>query len=107
MVKATGPLARLNVPTPANIPAADYVTEDGTELIFSRYKEDGTLRLFKKDSILSDEPAGYTDDEVTVKVLIRERGRQSFMVVLPVRRGLLIQPSAMSWMVKQALEFRK
>jgi hypothetical protein len=67
---------------------ADFLDESRGTLYFSRYKEDGTLRLYKKGSLLSDESAGYNDPEVVVKVLV-VRSSERFMVCLPITRQML------------------
>lgn len=75
------------------------------EFIFSKYQEDGTLRLFKRGSYLSEETAGYSDFHVTVKVLIKTPS-QKFMVCLPVTREQLDRPGAEQWLMEKAWECR-
>lgn len=68
-----------------------------TQLIFAAYKEDNTLRLFKKGSMLSDETAGYSDEEVVVKVMVK-RPSEQFLVCIPIRRDKLDSPGIMEWL---------
>lgn len=75
------------------------------QLFFSRYQEDGSLRLYKKGSMLGDDPAGYADMEVTVKVLVQRPGER-FMVCLPVTRQQLAHPNAEQWLAEKAWEHR-
>lgn len=81
-------------PTPALAPLTPTIISQADprgELFFSRYQEDGTLRLFRKGSLLDDDPAGYSDREVVVKVLVK-RPHESFMVCIPTTRMALDQP---------------
>lgn len=75
------------------------------KLYFSRYKEDGRLRLYPKGSYISEDPAGYSEDLVTVKVLI-VRKQEQFMVCLPVRRAFLDQPEAEKILAEHAWGWR-
>lgn len=61
-------------------------------VMFSRYP-DGTLRLYKPGSILDDTPAGYSQENVTVKALVK-RESEEFMVTIPITRTQLDNPSA-------------
>jgi hypothetical protein len=65
-----------------------------THLVFAVYPEDKTLRLFKKGSMLSEETAGYADEEVMVKVLVKRR-KEQFLVCIPARRSELDAPGAL------------
>lgn len=61
-------------------------------VMFSRYP-DGTLRLYKPGSILDDTPAGYSEENVVVKALVK-RESEEFMVTIPITRTQLDNPSA-------------
>lgn len=81
-------------PGPAKLPAVTgglSPVDPRGQLFFSRYQEDGSLRLYKKGSMLGDDPAGYSDREVVVKVLVK-RPSESFMVCIPTTRMALDQP---------------
>lgn len=93
------------VPPGAIIPSKTGPQQD--QIVFSRYQEDGSLRLFKQGSMLGDEPAGYSEDPVVVKILVRRPDRRgSFMVCLPVRRAFLDQPNAEQILAERAWEWR-
>jgi hypothetical protein len=70
--------------------------ETDTQLIFAAYAEDKTLRLFKKGSMLSDETAGYADEEVVVKVMVK-RPTEQFLVCIPIRRRQLDSPGILDY----------
>lgn len=67
---------------------------------FSRYP-DGTLRLYKPGSILDDTPAGYSEQNVVVKALVK-RQSEEFMVTIPITRTQLDNPSAESFLHETA-----
>jgi hypothetical protein len=82
----------------------------GVEVFISRHKEDGTLRLFKAGSITSDEPAGYADARVVVKIRVVRKPPQGvsedYIVILTVNRTDLDAPDAELKLVRAAYEFR-
>lgn len=67
---------------------------------FSRYP-DGILRLYKPGSILDDTPAGYSEENVVVKALVK-RTSEEFMVTIPITRTQLDNPSAESFLHETA-----
>jgi hypothetical protein len=75
------------------------------EVKFACYP-DGTLQLFKPGSILSETPAGYSEEKVTVKALVRKNG-EKFMVVIPVYRSWLDHPGAAEELNRIALSWSK
>lgn len=92
--KSTGLLAGESTPTGGIAPITPEIlapVDPRGELFFSRYQEDGTLRLYKKGTLLGEDPAGYADREVVVKVLV-VRTSERFMVCIPTTRMALDQP---------------
>jgi len=77
------------VPPSSDLPVAP----SDTTLFFSRYQEDGSLRLYKENSYIGDAPAGYSDERVTVKILVK-RPTEEFMVVIGITRKELDLPGA-------------
>lgn len=73
-------------------------------IMFSRYP-DGTLRLYKPGSILDDTPAGYSEENVVVKALVK-RETEEFMVTIPITRTQLDNPSAESFLQETAYSHR-
>lgn len=76
------------------------------ELFFSRYQEDGSLRLYKEGSMLGDSPAGYSDPKVVVKILV-VRASERFMVCIPTTRMALDQPDYEKTLAEIAWAHRK
>lgn len=81
----------------------DYQNPAGEQIIFARYAEDRTFRLFKKGSMLSDETAGYADMEVTVKALVKS-STGKFMVCIAMTRDQLDHPDAERTLIQVAVE---
>lgn len=75
-----------------------------TAVEFSRYP-DGTLRLFKPESILSETPAGYSEERVAVKAIVKSGG-EKFVVILPVLRSWLDTRGAEAALTRIALQWR-
>ena len=73
-------------------------------IMFSRYP-DSTLRLYKPGSILDDMPAGYSEENVVVKALVK-RVSEEFMVTIPITRTQLDNPSAESFLHETAYSHR-
>jgi hypothetical protein len=103
-----GELMPRAVPVPSRSKLDAYMEAQGIELVWSKYAEDGRLRLFAATSLLSEETAGYSDPNVNVKILVRQRGRPPFLAVLPVTRATLDMPNsleALAWAaVRMAVE---
>ena len=73
-------------------------------IMFSRYP-DGTLRLYKPGSITDDRPAGYSEENVVVKALVK-REQEEFMVTIPITRTQLDNPSAEAFLHETAYSHR-
>lgn len=98
------PLAHESEQT-GQITPPDFSHPDKGNLFFSRYKEDGSLRLYPAGSYLSDQPAKYSEDPVHVKILV-VKPNESFMVILPVRRAFLDSPNAEKELALLAWEWK-
>lgn len=73
-------------------------------ILFSRYP-DGTLRLYKPGSILDDAPAGYSEENVVVKALVK-RESEEFMVTIPITRTQLDNPTTEAFLHETAYSHR-
>lgn len=89
--------------TPDVMPANFLSVE--TQVFFLRYP-DGTLRLFKPGQILGEEPAGYSEENVVVKIRVIRAG-DDFVVVLPATRHMLDQPGAEDALAKYAINWKR
>lgn len=86
------------------IEAQASVEKFGCEVFFARYP-DGTLQLFKPGSILSETPAGYSEERVAVKALVKSSG-EKFMVIIPTTRIWLDSPGAEEKLHRIASEWK-
>lgn len=84
-------------------PLAPY--QGDNQVWFSRY-HDGTLRLFKEESLIGDTPAGYSEENVSVKIMIRTHG-QEFMVCIRTTRHDLDKPGAEVFLAQMARNWSK
>jgi len=75
------------------VPVNPLDVRDNTTLFFSRYQEDGTLRLYAENSYIGDTPARYSDEKVSVKIMVK-RPSETFMVVIGITRRELDLPGA-------------
>lgn len=79
---------------PEVLPTVDLTDpRTNTTLFFSRYQEDGTLRLYSLNSYIGEQPAGYSDPRVNVKIMVK-RPSETFMVVIAISRAELDRPGA-------------
>lgn len=62
----------------------------GTQIKFSEYP-DGTLRLYKHDSLIGDTPAGYSEEKVSIKIIVKTSTEQ-FAVSINTNRHALDRP---------------
>lgn len=92
-------------PAPPITPEIVKPVDPRGELFFSRYSEDNSLRLYKKGSMLGEDPAGYSDQQVVVKVMVK-RPREQFMVIIPTTRMFLDQPGAEAQLAEIAWAWR-
>ena len=76
-----------------------------TTLFFSRYSEDGSLRLYPERSYIGDAPAPYSAERVSVKIMVHRPGEQ-FMVVIPISRRELDLPGAEERLAEIAYSWR-
>lgn len=83
----------------------DFTHPTMGNLYFSRYKEDGSLRLYPAGSYLNDQPAKYSEDPVNIKILV-VRSDGQYMVVLPVRRAFLDTVNAEQELANRAWNWR-
>lgn len=92
------------VGTPAMETLGLVPSRSDATIMFSRYP-DGTLRLYKPGSILDDTPAGYSEENVVVKALVK-RESEEFMVTIPITRTQLDNPSAERFLHETAYRHR-
>lgn len=76
------------------------------EVRFSRHVEDGTLRLYKADSILDDTPAGYSEENVSVKIMVRTPS-QEFVVTIKTTRRDLDKPGVEDYLAQVARNWQR
>lgn len=95
------------VGTPAMEEAGLIPARSDATIMFSRYP-DGTLRLYKPGSILDDTPAGYSEENVVVKALVKRDNfeNEEFMVTIPITRTQLDNPSAEKFLHETAYSHR-
>lgn len=67
---------------------------------------DGTFRLFKPGQILGEDPAGYSEENVIIKLRVTRPG-DDYVVILPVSRTFLDQPEAKEQIAIAAYNWRK
>lgn len=92
------------VGTPAMEKLGLVPSRSDATILFSRYP-DGTLRLYKPGSILDDTPAGYSEENVVVKALVK-RESEEFMVTIPITRAQLDNPSSEAFLHETAYSHR-
>lgn len=92
------------VGTPAMETLGFVPSRTDATVMFSRYP-DGTLRLYKPGSMLDDTPAGYSEENVVVKALVK-RETEEFMVTIPITRTQLDNPSAEAFLHETAYSHR-
>lgn len=76
-----------------------------TKILFSKYP-DGTLRLYKPDSLIGDTPAGYNEQKVSVKVRVTSP-TEDFMVVLQTTREQLDKPGTEEFLAQNAYRWSR
>lgn len=76
-----------------------------TTLFFSRYQEDGSLRLYPERSYIGDAPAAYSAERVSVKIMVK-RPSEEFLVVIPISRRELDLPGAEERLAEIAYNWR-
>lgn len=86
-------------------PLQKELERTGDQIQFSKYP-DGTLRLYKPDSIIADTPAGYSESRVSVKVMVK-RSNEEFVVTLNTTRMSLDQPGAEDKLAQAAYNWRR
>lgn len=79
--------------------------EQDKEIYFQRY-HDGTLQLFPRGSMFEMSPARYSENEVSVKVLVSSP-REKFIVVLPTTRQWLDTPGAEDFLAQKARDWER
>lgn len=92
------------VGTPAMEKMGLVPSRSDATILFSRYP-DGTLRLYKPGSILDDTPAGYSEENVVVKALVK-RETEEFMVTIPITRTQLDNPTTEAFLHETAYSHR-
>lgn len=84
----------------------EALSSDQGELFFQRYP-DGVLKLYKKNTIVGDTPAGYSENDVVVRVLVKPVGQEPYVVIIPTTRIQLDAPGYEDFLGRAAWEWRR
>lgn len=87
--------------TVRTVPQKPFTHHSGVEVVFARYP-DGMLELFPRGDAVGKTPAGYSDEEVVVKALVRGNG-EKFLVAIPTTRKFLDTEGAENFLANAAL----
>lgn len=102
--QVTSFLARLQ-PQYVQTPFQAELERSQTQIRFSKHTDDGTLRLYKPDSLIGDEPAGYSEERVSVKIWVK-RSDEEFLVAIKTTRTELDRPGAEDYLAQAAYRWR-
>lgn len=86
-------------------PFQQELERTGTKILFSKYPDD-TFRLYKPDSIIGDTPAGYSEERVSVKVIVKTR-TEEFMVSIRTTRTELDRPDTEEYLAQAAYRWAR